>query len=858
MISLSTNDHVARRVKVALAAVWLLPLMMQITPPLTAAAHTLPVCPAAVDEYGDPLPVGAVGRLGTVRLRHGNTIHSLCFAPDGKYLASGGENIRVWDPNTGAERHRFNGHEGVISSPFGTGPKLIGKESVISSLAFGTDSGMLVSGGWDGTVCVWDVRAGKCTRHLRAHSGRVQTLAFSPKAGVAASAGWYGEICLWDVKTGRLVWQVHLDGHSLNALGFSPDGRMLASGGSNAIVYIWDVESGREVRRLTSKFGLVYSLSFSPDGKMLAAAGRMGGIQLWDRETWRGMRQFAERKGRITTIAFSPDSKSLVSGDVEGEVCLWEVPTGKELRKFHGLHSNVQAVAYSPDGKTVAAGGSDHSIRLWRTETGEAHVIGGGHEAEVTSLAFSADGQKLVTGSRDHSVRLWDVPARKSLTRLETSSGEISSVALGQTPLVVAGNYEGTVDFWDGSSSKQLRQLRDAYLSVWSVAVSKNGKLLAYTDVNGKIYARHLNGPDSKLPFWSGGRGRLVVISPNDVLLASDAAPYTIELRSVANLTDARRLEIQKDRTGEMQIDPHRLFLAFSADARHLVWASENLEETLDKPAGIWDLNDGRELRRFGRPDDRPQSVAISPDGKTMAVGYRDDTVKLWEVSSGGLRQQALGHAGAVKALAFAPRGDLLASASSDTTVLLWSLPRLRSSKTERLVGPAKPIDQLWADLGSADAARAYGAIGTLVSVPRDTVPWLAAKLSAIQVPDSQYVAQLVRKLDDNDFETRQRARAELEGIAELVVADLRKTLNKSASAEVRRQLKQILEKVERHQWMGENLRQLRALEVLESIGTEPARRVLERLVGGSGASRVTQEAKACLKRLGTGTCGQP
>src|SRR5947208_87950 len=132
-----------------------------------------PVGPTA-DAAADPLPKGAVLRVGSTHLRHAASAINVVFAPDGKSLASSGNDglVRLWDAATGKEIRRFEGHKGNVDG-----------------LAFSPDGKTLLSSGGDGTVRLWDVATGKERLQLHGHNGMVNAAAFAPDGKTVATKG---------------------------------------------------------------------------------------------------------------------------------------------------------------------------------------------------------------------------------------------------------------------------------------------------------------------------------------------------------------------------------------------------------------------------------------------------------------------------------------------------------------------------------------------------------------------------------------------------------------------------------------------------------------------------------------------
>jgi HEAT repeat protein len=210
------------------------------------------------------------------------------------------------------------------------------------------------------------------------------------------------------------------------------------------------------------------------------------------------------------------------------------------------------------------------------------------------------------------------------------------------------------------------------------------------------------------------------------------------------------------------------------------------------------------------------------------------------------------GDANVIHAVAFTPDDKTLAAAEGpDTAIRLWDVSTLTLQAPAPAAGlPDEQLDSLWTDLAGTDAAKAYQAVWALTAAPH-TVPWLKDRLRPVAPAEPRRVAQLIADLDSDDFDARQNAARELEGIGEPAGPALHKVLSGQHSPETRRRVEQLLERIEQPAAVPEYLRALRAVEVLEHIGTPEARQILDILGQGSPAARLTQEAKASLGRLG-------
>jgi hypothetical protein len=189
-----------------------------------------------------------------------------------------------------------------------------------------------------------------------------------------------------------------------------------------------------------------------------------------------------------------------------------------------------------------------------------------------------------------------------------------------------------------------------------------------------------------------------------------------------------------------------------------------------------------------------------------------------------------------------------LASGSKDTTALIWEVAGLLE-EAPRLVSPqADDLKDLRNNLAHANAAKAYQASWALVSARSDAVQFIQKLLRPVPSVDVR-LARLIADLDNDSFQVRSKAVQELEGLGELAYPALQKVLEGKPSLEVRKRVEQILEKPEPPS-SAEQLQALRAVEVLERIGTAEAREVLNSFANGASGARLTQEAKRSLERM--------
>jgi hypothetical protein len=252
----------------------------------------------------------------------------------------------------------------------------------------------------------------------------------------------------------------------------------------------------------------------------------------------------------------------------------------------------------------------------------------------------------------------------------------------------------------------------------------------------------------------------------------------------------------------------------------------------------------GAIIRKLSGP---ANCVTFSRDGRTIATA-EGKSVKLWDAWTGEALLTLEGHRGEVYSVAFAPDGKSLASGSADTTALLWDVADILTRPRPKAPLQTEP-GRLWEELASKNPARAYAAIQELTAAGAAAVKLLAGRVQPAVAPDAAAVKKWLADLGSERFANREKARAALHRLGKAVETALRDRLAKNPAAEERARLEDLLKEIGTRTLNDETLRGIRAVQVLERIGSKEAQSLLVCLAGGAPAP-LTQAARAARDRL--------
>ena len=432
-------------------------------------------------------------------------------------------------------------------------------------------------------------------------------------------------------------------------------------------------------------------------------------------------------------------------------------------------------------------------------------------------VSFSYDGKCVaLRSSTDSDLHLWDISAAKEKFRLSLDRDNNANCASfsNDGQFLAVGHQWSGVSVWDLTKERRLwavKGVRGTAAHACLVALSPDGNTVASTDPT------ETNRIATKIVLWELPTGKVL---------------HRLSCRAVDSFI-------------------------FSPDSKTLACGDGN------DAIILWEVTTGMQRQRFVAPGTFIGSIACSANGRTLAstdylVNPLRGVIRIWDAFTGSEIQQMHGDEGAFTSVFFSPGGKTIASTGTDTTILLWSV---KQANQRAHVGPDKTPSEmaeldsdsllsLWHDLANDDSSKAYRAMGRLLMSGNKTAAFLKQKIVPALPNDQRQTQQWIADLESKNFETRAKAMDGLRKLGDLAEPVLAKGLASNPPLEAKRRMQELLDEIRRPVTTPDKLQTLRAIEVLEHIGSPNAKEVLRTLAAGAPEARVTREAKASLDRL--------
>ena len=505
--------------------------------------------------------------------------------------------------------------------------------------------------------------------------------------GRLAFAGGLDQVYLWDLSNGQCLQVMDSPGFQTAAICISPDGKRGASTDSKEI-RLWDLEMGRCTRRIPyeEKQATIFDLQMDPGGRFVLSHGCDEHIRLWDSGTGE-CRAIPVGLG-VQKMVLAQNGSFFATGDLEGNLKIWSLPEGNLLGVINGRDKAVGMVNLSADGKraisTADSSQSDRDevIRVWELESGKCLASATANAIHVNSAVFSADGSVFALGSDKGILSLWDASSNANLRTFNYPAGGVKQFLLtADAALGIILADDNAISVWD-------------LLNGWQPAVEKPPVERTLAPVLTPDGSRCLAAERSTSQpiLWDLNRKKIVCelrgnIGPIERLWANPALTRAISTQDpLADINESNHYRPTVWNLENMSNGPFETYLhsAHTAPVCLAGFSPDNSRAvTVDEKGAVyvWNILPTIILHHFDL-EDTPGAMAIGPDGRSVLLaggGYgpfknKDSFLQWWDLETGKLLRDLVGHQGYVDQVQFTPSGDQAISTARDNTLRLWDL----------------------------------------------------------------------------------------------------------------------------------------------------------------------------------------
>ena len=606
---------------------------------------------------------------------HGDSVAAVCCTPDGKLAisASHDRTLRVWNIESGMPKKTLTGHKSKVNSVCCTPDGRL----AISASEDGTLKVWDVENGeckktlkndaneTNGFISVTDVC---CVPNGRLAVSASDNLCVESRPNEELKWSYVrdgGTLRVWNLESGECTKT--LIGHTKRVTGVccSADGKLVISASVDKTLRVWDLESGVCEKILKNDTGEIFSVCCTPEGKLAISASHDKTLRVWDLQTGECKKTLIGHTESVKGVCCTPDGKLAISASDDGTLRVWNIESG-ECRKILTLVKNdmLESVCCTADGKLAFTGnfGSHSNLSVWNIQSGICQKTPTGHEWGISEICCTPDGRLVISsGEEDCAVRVWDLKSGICKKILTGHTGWLNDVCC--TPdgrLAISASDDETLRVWNIESGICKKTLKGHIYQINRVCCTPDGKLAISASNDGTLRVWNIeSGECRKILTDHMECVREVCCTPDGKLAISTSSDNSLRVWDLESGICKKILQGHTDAV---------LRVCCTPDGKLAISTSS------DNSLRVWDLESGICKKILQGHTDAVLRVCCTPDGKLAISTSSDNSLRVWDLESGICKKILQGHTNAVLRVCCTPDGKLAISTSEDATVRVWDI----------------------------------------------------------------------------------------------------------------------------------------------------------------------------------------
>lgn len=532
-------------------------------------------------------------------------------------------------------------------------------DAQLTEVVFSPDESLIASADYDGVVRLWNAQTGEMDAQLDGYrEGKaIWSVTFNremTRLSARGNGGWM----VWDLATGAELIAIQ-EREALN-----PDNTLALILHDDEKLSLWDVNSGTEIALLDSSLNEIRSVCWRPDGRILLAADKFGAIQAWDTLSGDSLFRGIGHTGPVFHLTWIPDTTRVLSTSVDGRIALWDASTGEQIAVHDGRIGPLGPGHLSPDGtKFIVKQWRGDSLELWDLQAQRSLSVIDSFSGNLVSLAFSRDGRWLA-GSDQRQTSIWEVSSSQRAQLFDSGiMGDNYLVSAPDHLLVALTLSDGSVDIWDILDQQRVMTATpDAAGQAYPLiaAISPGNKHAASLNLDGLIQLWNIDTGQvrASLEGHDGEVRSVCFLPPDGSLLVSAGRDATIR---IWNVNFGVQLAVIENQSGLGDV-------ACSPDGTQFANAIRDREQGT---VILWGSNDAQLLKTLKIDGRATNGISFNPSGNLIVIGT-ENGFEVWNVATG--EHLASFPQDSIHVVAFSPDGTILATGGRDGTIRLWTV----------------------------------------------------------------------------------------------------------------------------------------------------------------------------------------